>query len=72
MKLSIINPVYNESATFEEIIRRVKAAPLNSEKEIIIVDDASTDGTRDIIEKLEGSNVKKLFHDKNQGKGAAI
>ncbi|MBU1366695.1 MAG: glycosyltransferase family 2 protein [Candidatus Omnitrophica bacterium] len=70
MKLSVIIPVYNERATIEEIVRNVEKVPL--EKEIIIVDDASCDGTREIIENLKGESIKKVFHKKNQGKGAAV
>ncbi len=69
-KLSIVIPAYNEKDTIDEIVRRVQNVEF--EKEIIIVDDYSTDGTRDKIHKISGSNVKKLFHDKNKGKGAAL
>lgn len=69
-KLSVIMPVYNEANTIKEIIQRVQEAPLD--KEIIIVDDASTDGTKDIIQALSDENIKKVFHQENQGKGAAI
>lgn len=71
-KISIIIPVYNEAATIEEIIKRVRRVPLEMEKEIIVVDDFSTDGTREIIQRLEGAGIKKIFHEENQGKGAAI
>lgn len=70
MKLSIIIPVYNEKNTIAGILSKVKAQDL--EKEIIIVDDASSDGTREILKNLNDSEVKVLFHDKNQGKGAAL
>ena len=73
MKLSIVIPVYNEEKTIAEILRRVQAAPL--EKEILIVDDGSTDGTRERLEKLEASgdhSLKVFYHDKNIGKGAAL
>ncbi|MBI1969070.1 glycosyltransferase family 2 protein [Candidatus Woesearchaeota archaeon] len=69
-KLSIIIPVYNEQATIGEIVKRVKTVRLPIQKEIILVDDGSTDGGREIIEKLSG--CKKLFHENNRGKGAAI
>ena len=71
MKLSVIIPAYNEKNTIEEIIAQVKAVQLeNIEKEIIVVDDGSTDGTRDILRSMAG--IKYFFHDKNQGKGGAI
>ncbi|MDP2044393.1 MAG: glycosyltransferase family 2 protein, partial [Candidatus Omnitrophota bacterium] len=70
MKLSIIIPVYNEEATIGEIIHRVKK--INLEKEIIIVDDGSTDGTREILHKLSHQDIKIIRHHYNRGKGAAI
>ncbi|MBS3919390.1 MAG: glycosyltransferase family 2 protein [Deltaproteobacteria bacterium] len=69
MKLSVIIPVYNEAGTILEIIRRVKEAPF--EKEIIVVDDSSTDGTARLL-KENGGGITVLYHEKNQGKGAAI
>jgi len=73
-KLSIIIPVFNEKETIEEIIKRVVVAPtLNYEKEIIVVDDGSDDGTENILENLkEKYNFLFLRHLKNLGKGAAI
>ncbi len=68
MTLSIIIPVYNELDNIEKLINAVKA--VNIKKEIIIVDDSSTDGTRDYLKKI--TDAKVLFHDKNLGKGAAI
>ena len=69
--LSIIIPSYNEKDTIEEIIRRVKAVSLlGLEKEIIVVDDGSKDGTRGILKNLSG--VRVVFHDHNQGKGGAV
>ena len=70
MKLSVIIPVYNEVGTIHEIIERVKQAPY--EKEIIVVDDCSTDGTRDLLREKEADGVTVLFHEPNQGKGAAV
>jgi len=70
MKLSIIVPVYNEKNTILTVIEEVQKVPV--EKEIIIVDDASTDGTRGLIEGIEADNIKKVFHKNNLGKGAAI
>ena len=72
VKLSIIIPCYNEIKTIEAIIDMVKDAPYQ-DKEIIIIDDCSTDGTREILkEKLEPLVDKVLYHEKNSGKGAAL
>ena len=71
MKLSVIIPLYNEKTTIFKVIEKVRSVPL--EKEMIIVDDFSTDGTRDAIRKLEKEkDIKIVYHDKNKGKGAAI
>ncbi|MFI5088896.1 MAG: glycosyltransferase family 2 protein [Terriglobales bacterium] len=74
MKASVVMPVYNEKDYIDEIIRRTLAAPV--EKELIIVDDYSTDGTRARLEEIAresaGYPIRVLFHDKNQGKGAAL
>lgn len=70
MKLSVIIPVYNEKNTIIEIIRRVEAVGLAWE--IIVVDDYSTDGTRDILGGLNNPSIKILLHDHNQGKGSAV
>ena len=70
-KLSIIIPVYNESSTISEIIKRVKSADsLGLEKEIIVVDDASTDSTKEKLESESGIILEK--HWRNKGKGAAL
>jgi len=69
-KLSIVIPVYNEKDTIDEIVKRVQNVEF--EKEIIIIDDCSNDGTRDKIDKISGDNIKKLYHEKNRGKGAAL
>ncbi|MBW2977070.1 glycosyltransferase family 2 protein [Candidatus Woesearchaeota archaeon] len=72
MKLSIIIPVYNEARTLKGILRRIEKVDLGRiKKEVILVDDFSTDGSRDIIKELRGSYVK-VFLDKNRGKGAAL
>lgn len=68
MKLSILIPIYNERATILEILKRVQAVPF--EKEIIAVDDGSTDGTRELLAQAQGVTV--LYHERNRGKGAAI
>ena len=73
-RLSILIPVFNEVQTVEEIIRRVRATDSCSlEKEIILVDDASTDGTGDLLKKIqEAGGVKVVWHPYNRGKGAAL
>ncbi len=71
-KASIIIPVYNEEKTIGAIVEAVEKAPLfDLEKEIIIIDDYSTDNTRKILERLK-SRCKVFFHEKNKGKGAAL
>ena len=71
MKLSIVMPVYNELKTLREIITRVRETPF--EKEIVIVDDCSTDGTRDILKELEYEpDIRVFYHETNRGKGAAL
>ena len=72
MKLSIVIPIYNEKNTIEEIIHRVLNVEIGLEKEIIVVDDCSQDGTREILEGLNHPSIKVYFHSKNQGKGAAL
>ena len=69
-KISILIPVYNEAGTLETILEKVENADFcGLEKEIILIDDYSTDGTRDIYQKLP---YKIFYHDYNQGKGAAL
>ncbi len=71
MELSVIIPIYNEKANIQEIVRRVKATGLASE--LILVDDGSVDGTRDILPSLDGrEGVRVILHEKNQGKGGAV
>jgi dolichol-phosphate mannosyltransferase len=69
--VSVIVPVYNEAAHLDELLQAIKASPVK--KEIIIVDDGSTDGTREKLQALPPiENVTVVFHEKNHGKGAAI
>jgi glycosyltransferase involved in cell wall biosynthesis len=87
MKLSIIMPVYNELGTIADIIQRVRAVEVKVpvgygpedgsivelEREIVVVDDGSTDGTRRILRNLaDRLGVTVIFHERNQGKGAAV
>ena len=74
-KLSIVIPIYNEAEHLEEILRQIDAVEIGMEKELILVDDCSTDGTRDILKKLNNSsknNAKIFYHDVNRGKGATL
>ncbi len=72
LRLSVVVPVYNEEATAERLLRRVREVPLNLE--VICVDDASTDRTLDVLERLEAEGVIDVLarHEKNRGKGAAV
>jgi len=72
LTLSVVMPVYNEKATIQEILRRVRAVPIH--KEIIVVDDCSTDGTREILRAMPQGDgeFKVVYHERNQGKGAAL
>lgn len=72
MKLSVIIPVYNEKETIKEVIHRVRGIDVGMEKEIVIVDDGSEDGTQDVLKSLDDPDTKTIFHTKNQGKGAAL
>jgi glycosyltransferase involved in cell wall biosynthesis len=73
LKLTVIMPCYNEVKTLEKILERVRHVGLADE--ILIVDDGSTDGTRDILRRIEAespADVRVIYHERNQGKGAAI
>jgi glycosyltransferase involved in cell wall biosynthesis len=72
LKLSVVVPVYNEIETLEEIIRRIDESPVE-QKEIIVIDDFSTDGTRELIEKVLYKRIDRfILHERNLGKGAAL
>lgn len=71
MKLSVIIPIYNEVESIREIVKRVQDTKLAWE--IVLVDDGSIDGTRDLLKEMDGKdNVRVVLHEKNQGKGAAV
>jgi glycosyltransferase involved in cell wall biosynthesis len=70
MKLAIIVPVYNEAGTIAEVVGRLRAVPLD--KEIVVVDDGSTDGTWEALTRLAGPGLTLLRHERNRGKGAGI
>jgi glycosyltransferase involved in cell wall biosynthesis len=73
-KLSVVVPVFNERNTLVEVLRRMRAVELPDgvEREIIVVDDGSNDGTRDVLRQLGDSTVRVVMHDVNRGKGAAL
>ena len=72
MKISVVIPVYNERGTIEQIVHAVRSADIE-EKEVILVDDASTDGTQDLLkEKISGLADKIIYQPRNMGKGAAL
>ena len=70
MKLSVVIPVFNELSTLEELLSRVDNVPL--ETEVVLVDDYSTDGTREILAAMARYGRTVVFHEKNKGKGAAL
>jgi glycosyltransferase involved in cell wall biosynthesis len=69
--LSVVIPCFNEAATILDLIERVRQAPVAS-KQIIVVDDGSSDGTRELLQDLQASDLTVLLHERNQGKGAAL
>src|SRR5450755_2391527 len=73
MKVSVVIPCYNERATIEQVVRAVRASALKDDLEIIIVDDCSTDGTREILrENVAAIADKIIYQPQNSGKGAAL
>lgn len=75
MKLTVVIPVYNEAATVEQLLSKVRDVDAGMEKQIVVVDDCSTDGTREILRRLGErgpGDVEFVFHERNMGKGAAL
>lgn len=74
MKLSVVIPVYNEAKTIEKLIDKVVKVDVGMEKELVLVDDCSSDGTKDVLKRIEKANPqwKIAYHEVNQGKGAAL
>jgi len=69
-KISVVIPVYNEKETINKILDKIESLPID--KEIVIVDNCSTDGTQDILKKLEGKGIKVKYHSVNKGKGTSV
>jgi glycosyltransferase involved in cell wall biosynthesis len=73
MRVSIVIPCYNEITTIEQIVRKVSAVDLDQDKELVIVDDGSKDGTREFLAQLDGKDgIKVVMHPTNRGKGATL
>ena len=72
MQISIVMPCYNKVNTIDAVIRRVLAVDLGLERQILIVDDCSVDGTREYLSRLDHPEIRVLFHKANKGKGAAL
>ncbi len=74
MKLSVVMPVFNEEATVEQVVAAVLAVETGLDTELVIVDDCSSDGTRDVLKRLDEqeSRIRLVLHERNQGKGAAL
>ena len=71
-KLSVIVPVFDERNTVAEIVRRMRSVDIPLEREFVLVDDGSSDGTREVLSQLTDSTVRVVYHERNRGKGAAI
>ena len=71
-KLSVIVPVFDERNTVAEIVRRMRSVDIPLEREFVLVDDGSNDGTREVLSQLADSTVRVVYHERNRGKGAAI
>lgn len=71
-KLSVVIPAYNEEHTLKRVVDAVQAVNLPLDREIILVDDASSDCTKQVMSQLQADNIIKIFHEKNQGKGASL
>ena len=69
--LSVVIPCFNEAATILDLLERVRSAPVAS-KQIIVVDDGSSDGTRELLQGLQADDLTVLLHERNRGKGAAL
>lgn len=72
MKLSILIPVYNEASTIQQIVNKIILTSFDAEIEIIIVNDASTDRTKEILNNIKDERIRVIHHIKNRGKGASI
>ncbi len=72
MKISVVVPCFNEINTIDALVQQILAVDLGVERQIIIVDDCSTDGTRDYLKTIEHREIQLVFHDVNRGKGAAL
>jgi glycosyltransferase involved in cell wall biosynthesis len=73
LRLSVIVPVFNERETLMEVLARIRAVPLPCvEREIVLVDDGSTDGTREVIAGASAPDLRVILHPENRGKGAAV
>jgi glycosyltransferase involved in cell wall biosynthesis len=74
MKLSVVIPVFNEAKTVASLVAAVRAVDVGMEKEILLVDDCSSDGTQDVLKQMQGlhPDLTVIYHEKNRGKGAAL